>query len=87
MRMLRWQKEHNYQHGKVVTKYPDDIDIFNKMLYCEPPKMNLVYKGKDHFIDVDKFVDEVAERLQDMGATISKKIESPFSNFFKKIRK
>lgn len=82
-----WQKEHNYQHGKVVTKYPDDIDIFNKMLYCEPPKMNLVYKGKDRFIDVDKFVDEVAERLQDMGATISKKNESPFSKFFKKIRK
>ena len=26
------------QHGKVVTEYPNDLDIFNKMLYCELPK-------------------------------------------------
>lgn len=68
-----WQKEHNYQHGKVVTKYPEDIDIFNKMLYCEPPRMSLVKENKYSLIDVDKFADEVAEILQDMGATIKEK--------------
>ena len=74
-----WQKDHNYQHGKVVTKYPDDIDIYNKMLYCKPPKMCLVTQGKERILDVDKYAREVATQLQGLGATLSVEKNSPYS--------
>ena len=82
-----WQKDHDHQHGKVVTQYPDDIEIFNKMLYCEPPKMCLVTQGKERYIDVDKFARDVAARLQDMGETLSNKKNSPFSKLLQKIKR
>ena len=82
-----WQKDHNYQHGKVITKYPDDMDIFNKMLYCKPPKMYLVTQGNERFLDVKKFACEIAGQLQDMGVTLSKKKDSPFSKLLHKIIK
>lgn len=46
--------------------------------------MNLVNENKHVFIDVDRFSDEVADILQDMGATISKKKESIFSKIPKR---
>ena len=79
-----WQKEHNYQHGKVVTEYPSDMDVFNKMLHCNPVKMHLVNEGKERFIDVDKYAVEIADKLQDMGVTLTKKKETLFSKLFTK---
>lgn len=79
-----WQKEHNYQQGKVVTEYPSDMDVFNKMLHCNPVKMHLVNEGKERFIDVDKYAVEIADKLQDMGVTLTKKKETLFSKLFTK---
>ena len=81
-----WQREHGYIHGKAVTVYPGDMDIFNKMLCCEPPKMGLVKEGRERFIDVDKYAVEVAQRLQEMGATLSKGKNSPIGKLFQKIK-
>ncbi len=81
-----WQKDHDHQHGKVVTQYPDDLDIFNKMLYCELPKMGLVTVDKKRFIDVDKYAKDIADNLQKMGATVTKKKESIFDKL-KRIKK
>ncbi len=82
-----WQKEHNYQHGKVVTRYPDDLEIFNKMLICNPPRMELVTQGKERYIDVDKYAHDVAAQLQDMGETLSKKKESAFGKLLQKFKR
>ena len=82
-----WQKDHDYQHGKVVTIYPDDLDIFNKILHCKPPKMLLVTQGKERYLDVERFAHEVAAQLQDMGVTLSKKNASPFSKLLQKIKR
>ena len=81
-----WQKDHDYKHGKVVTKYPDDLDVFNKMLYCDPPRMYLINKGKERFIDVDRFAGEVASRILGMGETLTQKKVSPFSKLMQKIK-
>jgi hypothetical protein len=81
-----WQREHGYVHGKAVTVYPDDMDIFNKMLCCEPPKMGLVKEGRERFIDVDKYAVEVAQRLREMGAVLSKEKNSPIGKLFQKIK-
>ena len=81
-----WQNDHNNEHGKVVTKYPDELDIFNKMLYCDPPRMYLINKGKERFIDVDRFAGDVASRIQEMGETLQKKKVSPFGKLLQKIK-
>ena len=82
-----WQKDHDYQHGKVVTIYPDDLDIFNKILHCKPPKMLLVTQGKERYLDVERFAHEVAAQLQDMGENLSMKKNSPFSKLLQKIKR
>ncbi len=79
-----WQKEHGYRHGKVVTSYPEDMDIFNKMLRCELPKMELASKGKDRFLDVDKYAQDVADNLRSMGADLTVKKSSFFDKLFRK---
>ena len=81
-----WQNDHNNEHGKVVTKYPEELDIFNKMLYCDPPRMYLINKGKERFIDVDRFAGDVASRIQEMGETLQKKKVSPFGKLLQKIK-
>ena len=78
--LASWQKEHDHPHGKVVTVYPDELDIFNKMLCCEPPVMHLVKEGRNRFIDVDRYAAEVAGRLQEMGATLSKEKTCDYIN-------
>ena len=79
-----WQKEHGYNHGKTVTQYPEDIDVFNKLLCCEPPKMCLVTKGKERFLDVDKYSEDIADNLQKMGVTLTVKKKSLFGRLFTK---
>ena len=79
-----WQKEHGYRHGEKVTEYPDDIDLFNKLLCCEPPKMCLVTKGKERMLDVGKYSRDIADELQKAGVSLTPKKKSLFDKLFKK---
>ena len=54
------------------------------MLQCELPKMELVPKGKDRFLDVDKYAQDVADNLRSMGADLTVKKASFFDKLFRK---
>lgn len=54
-----FQKKKKYKHGQIVYKYPENMEICNKIMNCEPPKMYLKGEGKKQVIDVERFVDDV----------------------------
>ncbi len=39
------------------------MDIYNKIMRCKPPKMFLKGEGKKRVIDVDRFVQDIAEKI------------------------
>lgn len=58
-----WQKEHDYIQGKTVHIYPLQLDLYNRLMKCEPPRMYLRQDGKNRFIDTDGFLKNVIERM------------------------
>ncbi len=54
-----FQEQNNYSAGEIVHIYPETMDICNKIMRCEPPKMFLKREGKKRAIDVDRFAQDV----------------------------
>ena len=59
-----FQKQNNFSTGEIVHIYPKTMDICNKIMRCEPPKMFLKGEGKKRVIDVDRFAQDVVIRLE-----------------------
>lgn len=57
--LAEFQEKNNFSMGRIVYIYPDNMDIFNKLLFCEPPKMFLKTDGKERVIDVDRFAQDI----------------------------
>lgn len=58
-----YQKENDYTPGKVTYIYPQELDVCNKLMNCEPPMMNLVQEGKSNYIDVNRFLYDITSKL------------------------
>lgn len=58
-----FQKEKNFSAGEIVHIYPDSMNLCNQLMYCEPPKMFLKGEGKKRVIDVDRFVQDIANKI------------------------
>lgn len=58
-----FQERNDYSIGKVVHIYPEGMDICNKIMHCEPPKMFLIGEGKKRVIDVDRFVQDIISKI------------------------
>lgn len=58
-----FQAEQKYGAGKIVYRYPKEMDLCNRLMSCEPPRMYLKNIGKKQVIDVDRFARDIAERV------------------------
>ncbi len=54
-----FQAKHNFGTGETVHIYPDNMDVCNKLMRCEPPRMYLKSAGKKRVIDVDRFAEDI----------------------------
>lgn len=61
--LAEFQEKHNFRMGKVVHIYPSNMDICNKLMQCNPPRMYLIGKGKKQMIDVDRFLKDVMKNI------------------------
>ncbi len=58
-----FQEKNNFSSGEIVHIYPESMDICNKIMRCEPPKMFLKGEGKKRVIDVDRFLQDIVEKI------------------------
>jgi len=58
-----FQKKNNFSIGEIVHIYPEAMSIYNKIMRCEPPKMFLEGEGKKRVIDVDRFVQDIVNKI------------------------
>lgn len=58
-----FQMKGDYSIGKIVHIYPESLDICNKIMCCDPPKMFLVGEGKKRVIDVNRFAQDVIDKI------------------------
>lgn len=57
--LAEFQRKNNFSVGKIVNRYPKEMDICNKLLFCNPPKMFLKAYGKEKIIDVERYTKEI----------------------------
>ena len=58
-----FQKENNDTGEEMLHIYPEKLDICNKIMHCEPPKMYLKGEGKKQVIDVERFAKDVVNKI------------------------
>ncbi len=58
-----FQEQNNFSTGEIVHIYPETMDVCNKIMRCEPPKMFLKGEGKKRVIDVDRFAQDVVIKI------------------------
>ncbi|MGN0395434.1 MAG: hypothetical protein ACI4EF_08730 [Coprococcus sp.] len=58
-----FQMKGDYSIGKIVHVYPDSMDIWNKIMCCDPPELFLVGEGKKRVIDVNRFAQDVIDKI------------------------
>ena len=58
-----YQEEIGYSAGRIVHVYPESMDICNRLMYCEPPRMFLTNEGKMRKIDVERFAQDIAGKI------------------------
>lgn len=59
-----FQKQNNFSIGESVHTYPETMGIYNKIMCCEPPKMFLRGEGKKRVIDVDRFAQDIVNKIE-----------------------
>ncbi len=59
-----FQEQNHYSTGGIVHIYPESLDICNKIMRCEPPKMFLKDDGKKRVIDVERFAHDVVIKIE-----------------------
>ena len=62
--LAMFQEQNNFSIGEIVHIYPETMDICNKIMHCEPPKMYLKGEGKKRVIDVDRFAQDVVVNIE-----------------------
>lgn len=60
---LAYYQQHNKNDVGIKYTYPDDLDIYNKIMRCEPPKMYLTKKGNEQVIDTDRYFEEIVSKI------------------------
>ena len=61
--LAQYQKDNNYGAGEIMYVYPEKLDVCNRIMNCEPPRMYLKDAGKKKVLDVDRFEQEVVSSL------------------------
>lgn len=59
-----WQREHDYKPGRIVTQYPEPIDLMNHIMQTEPPTMHLRRDAKGNTsLDRKRFEKELIAKI------------------------
>lgn len=53
--LAQWQQDNGCKQGTVRTMYPEELDIFNKILSSKPVRMHLKKAGRELHIDTDRY--------------------------------
>lgn len=62
--LIIFQKQNNFSTGEIVHIYPETMNIYNKIMRCESPKMFLRGEGKKKVIDVDRFAQDIVSKIE-----------------------
>lgn len=58
-----FQEQNKFSIGEIVHTYPETMDICNKIMCCEPPKMFLKGEGKKRVIDTERFAQNIVSKI------------------------
>lgn len=59
-----FQEQNNFSIGEIVHTYPESMEICNKIMHCQPPKIYLKDSGKKKMIDVDRFLQDIVINME-----------------------
>ena len=60
---LAYYQKQNKEKKIEIYQYPDDLDICNKIMRCEPPKMHLIKISNKQYIDTDRYFKDIAYKI------------------------